>query len=128
MLREERPYFSELEGHAFLSLTTFRRNGEPVATPVWFAQDGEKLYVMTGAGTSKVRRIHRNAQVEVAPCTINGALLGASLEAMAVILSDDQKIRANHALIHKYGWQKRIYDLGYILRLKKRTWIEITPM
>ena len=128
MLREKSATFSILEGQTFLSLTTFRKNGNPVATPVWFAQDGDKLYVMTGAHTGKVRRIRHNAQVEVAPCTLKGDLLGSSLEAMAVILPDAQKIRANRALNQKYGWQKRIYDLTYILRAKKRTWLEITPM
>jgi len=128
MLRENRVNFSIMEGQAFLSLTTFRKNGAPVATPVWFAQEDDKLYVMTAANTGKVRRIHHNAQVEVAPCKLNGDLLGPPLEAMAVILPDDQTARANRALIRKYGWQKRIYDLGYILRARKRTWLEITPM
>ncbi|MBI1259294.1 MAG: PPOX class F420-dependent oxidoreductase [Chloroflexi bacterium] len=128
MQKEEYTHFSVLEGHAFLSLTTFRKNGEPVTTPVWFAQDGDKLYVMTGAKTGKVRRIHHNAQVEVAPCTLNGTLLGDPLEAMAVILNDGQNISANRTLNHKYGWQKRFYDLTYLLRAQKRTWLEITPM
>ena len=128
MLKEKSTSFSTMEGQAFLSLTTFRKNGAPVATPVWFAQEGDKLYVMTGTNTGKVRRIHHNAQVEVAPCTLNGELLGASLEAMAVILPDDQTARANRALLRKYGWQKCFYDLSYILRARKRAWIEITPM
>ena len=128
MLKEKSTSFSMMEGQAFLSLTTFRKNGEPVATPVWFAQDADKLYVMTGTNTGKVRRIHHNAQVEVAPCKLNGDLVGPPLEAMAVILPNDQKARAERALVRKYGWQKRMYDLSYILRARRRTWIEITPM
>ncbi len=128
MLKEKSADFSMLEGHAFLSLTTFRKNGDPVATPVWFAQESDKLYVMTATNSGKVRRIHHNAQVEVAPCTINGDLLGTALEAMALILPDDQKSRANRALNRKYGWQKRVYDLTYILRARKRTWLEIILM
>src|SRR5215213_3046081 len=124
MLKEKSTSFSTMEGHAFLSLTTFRKNGAPVATPVWFAHEDDKLYVMTGTNTGKVRRIHHNAQVEVAPCTLNGDLLGAPLEAMAVIVRHDQKSRANRALNRKYGWQKRVYDLTYILRTRKRTWLE----
>jgi len=96
--------------------------------PFGLLKEDDKLYVMTAANTGKVRRIHHNAQVEVAPCKLNGDLLGPPLEAMAVILPDDQTARANRALIRKYGWQKRIYDLGYILRARKRTWLEITPM
>jgi PPOX class probable F420-dependent enzyme len=128
MLQEKNKNFSALEGQTYLSLTTFRKNGAPVATPVWFAQEGDKLYVMTGAHTGKVRRIRHNAQVEVAPCTLNGDLLGASQEAMAVIVPDDQTPHANRTLIRKYGWRKRIYDLSFILRARKRIWLEITPM
>lgn len=112
----------------YLSLTTFRKNGTPVATPVWFAQEGDKLYVMTGAETGKVKRVRHNAQVEVAPCTLNGALLGPSLEAMARILHDADRVAANRALNRKYGWQKRVYDLTYILRRKERVYFEIMLM
>lgn len=113
---------------AYLSLTSFRKNGSPVATPMWFAQEGEKLYVMTGAETGKVKRVRHNAQVEVAPCTLNGSLLGPSLEAMARILHDADRASANRALNRKYGWQKRIYDLTYILRFKQRVYFEIMLM
>ena len=113
---------------AYLSLTTFRKNGSPVVTPVWFAQEGDKLYVMTGAETGKVKRVRHNAQVEVAPCTLNGSLLGPSLEAMARILHDGDRASANRSLNRKYGWQKRIYDLTYILRFKQRVYFEIMLM
>jgi PPOX class probable F420-dependent enzyme len=113
---------------AFLSLTTFRKNGAAVATPMWFAQEGDKLYVMTSADTGKVQRIRHNAQVEVAPCTLNGSLLGPSLEAMARILHDQDRALAQRVMLRKYGWQKRIYDLTYILRGKERVYFEITLM
>lgn len=128
MYSTTRADLSLFRDQAYLSLTTFRKNGSPVATPVWFALDGEKLYVMTGAETGKVRRVRHNAQVEVAPCTLNGSLLGPSLEAMARILHDEDRLIAQRALLHKYGWQKRIYDLTYILRRKERVYFEITLM
>ncbi len=119
---------SLFSGQAYLSLTTFRKNGSAVATPVWFAQQDDKLYVMTGAETGKVRRVRHNAQVEVAPCTLNGGLLGPPLEAMARILHDEERTIANRALNSKYGWQKRVYDLTYILRRKERVYFEISLM
>jgi PPOX class probable F420-dependent enzyme len=60
--------FPNLQGHQFMSLITFRKNGEPVSTVVWFAQEADKLYVLTAADAGKVKRIRQNAQVEVAPC------------------------------------------------------------
>lgn len=116
------------EDQAYLALTTFRRDGTPVVTPVWFAQEVDRLYVMTGADTGKVRRIRQNAQVEIAPCSVSGTLHGPQLEAMARLLHDDEKVHANQMLNRKYGWQKRIYDLTYILRGRERSYIEIMLM
>jgi len=47
----------------YLNLQTYRKNGEAIATPVWFVQDGDKFYVRTIAGSGKVKRIHNNAKV-----------------------------------------------------------------
>ena len=52
----------------FVSLTTFRRSGERVSTPVWVARDGEALVVLTPAGSGKVERLRRDPRVELAPC------------------------------------------------------------
>ena len=52
----------------FLSLTTFRRSGEPVSTPVWVGRDGEKLVVLTPVGSGKVRRLRHDPRVEIRPC------------------------------------------------------------
>ena len=128
MLKARTTPFEILAGHPFMSLTTFRKHGQPVATPVWFAQADEKLYVMTEAGTGKVKRIRHNAQVEVAPCSMSGDLLGESVEAMARILPPDQNQTAKQAFNLKYGWQKRGWDLINRLRGKEMLYLEITPM
>jgi PPOX class probable F420-dependent enzyme len=52
----------------FVSLTTFRRSGEPVSTPVWVGRDGEALVVLTPAGSGKVKRLRHDPRVEIAPC------------------------------------------------------------
>lgn len=52
----------------FVSLTTFRRSGEPVSTPVWVGRDGDVLVVLTPAGSGKVKRLRNDARVEVRPC------------------------------------------------------------
>ena len=58
----------------YLSLTTFKRDGTAVATPVWFATDAGKILVVTGAESYKVRRICHNPSVTVAECTASGRL------------------------------------------------------
>jgi uncharacterized protein len=52
----------------FVSLTTFRRSGEPVSTPVWVGRDGGALVVLTPAGSGKVRRLRHDPRVEIRPC------------------------------------------------------------
>jgi PPOX class probable F420-dependent enzyme len=52
----------------FVSLTTFRRSGEPVSTPVWVGRDGASLVVLTPSGSGKVKRLRHDPRVEVRPC------------------------------------------------------------
>ena len=66
-----------IRGQKYISLTTFRKTGEKVATPVWFGEDGDKLYVMTRSDMGKTKRIRNNPQVTVAPCTVRGKVTGA---------------------------------------------------
>src|SRR3954454_13402951 len=53
----------------FVSLTTFRRSGERVSTPVWVGRDGDALVVLTPARSGKVKRLRHDSRIEVAPCT-----------------------------------------------------------
>ena len=55
-------------GGKYLSITSFKRDGSGVATPVWFVQEDGRLLVETDANSGKVKRIRRNPQVLVAPC------------------------------------------------------------
>jgi PPOX class probable F420-dependent enzyme len=59
----------------YLSVTSFKRDGMGVATPVWFVSDGSRLFALTDAHSAKVRRIRRDPQVLIAPCRANGKLL-----------------------------------------------------
>ena len=56
----------------FVSLTTFRRSGEAVSTPVWVARDGNALVVLTPAASGTVRRLRHDPRVEVRPCQGSG--------------------------------------------------------
>jgi PPOX class probable F420-dependent enzyme len=120
--------FPALAGHNYLRLTTFRKSGEPVPTPVWFAQVGDHLYVTTDGESGKVRRIRNNAQVEVAPCDMQGKVLGGSAEAMARILPVAEEAVAHAALKRKYGWQFRMFGAFGALRRRPRVHLDITPM
>ena len=118
-----------LRGHRYLSLATFRRSGEKVATPVWFAEDDGKLYVFTAGDAGKVKRLRNSSRAEVAPCSVRGDLRGEWAPANATLVGDaDTAARAYRALRRKYGWQMWLTDLGSRLtgRIGKRTVIEVT--
>ena len=83
-------------------LTTYRRDGTPVPTPVHIAVDGEVAYIRTFDPSGKLERMRRCADVEIAPCTVRGRVTGASLRASARILAGEESARAGRALAAKY--------------------------
>jgi PPOX class probable F420-dependent enzyme len=98
---------SGLASEQFLSITTFKRDGTPVATPVWVAGDDRSLLVISEAESWKVKRIRRDGHVRVAPCGARGALHGEPVDADATL--DDDTTFVEKLLAEKYGWKYRAY-------------------
>ena len=73
----------------FIDLVTFRRTGEPVGTPVLFAQVGDRLLVRTAHDAGKLKRIAHTALVEVTPSDQRGRHVGATLSGSARVLGPD---------------------------------------
>ncbi len=113
--------FAPLRGHKYISLITFRKNGAAVATPVWFAEQDGRLYVMTRSDSGKYKRIRNQPQVRVAPCTIRGRVTGPELAATAAILPSDNPA-ARAVLARKY-WLLRVPWLWS----RKNIFLEIRP-
>jgi uncharacterized protein len=101
------PIPSEIQGQKYVSLTTFRKTGAAVATPVWFGEDGGKLYVMSRSDSGKCKRLRNNAAVRLAPCTIRGKVTGPEFSGRARILPTEDFPRARQAVRHKY-WLARV--------------------
>jgi uncharacterized protein len=93
---------STIRGQKYISLGTFRKSGVKVATPVWFGEDGDKLYVMTISKMGKTKRIRNNPQVTVAPCTIRGRVTGQEVAATARILPPEGHAHARQTINRKY--------------------------
>ena len=116
-----------LSSQPYLNLETFRKNGAGVKTPVWFVQDGDHLYVRTIAGAGKVKRIHRRGEVQVAPCKVNGDLLGGWIPAQArEVMDEDIHQKVDRLLDQKYGLQKKLFGLAASLRGRSYTVLELT--
>jgi uncharacterized protein len=101
------PIPAPIQGQKYISLTTFRKNGAGVATPVWFGEQDGKLYVMTRGDMGKTKRIRNNPQVRVAPCTIRGKVTGPEFSATVRILPLEEHTRARQTINRKY-WMARI--------------------
>jgi PPOX class probable F420-dependent enzyme len=89
-------------GGKYLSITSFKRDRSGVATPVWFVQEDGRLLVETDANSGKVKRIRRNPQVLVAPCTATGRLLADPVPARAELLAETELSRVERLLAAKY--------------------------
>ena len=87
----------------YVSLTTFRRTGAPVATPVWAAPDGDELVVWTRADSGKVKRLRHTTRVTVAPCDIRGRVQGPAVDGVAEFVAREDWPSALAALRRAYG-------------------------
>ncbi|MFA5633214.1 MAG: PPOX class F420-dependent oxidoreductase [Porticoccaceae bacterium] len=112
----------------YVSLATFRNNGNAVLTPVWIAGRGSCYYVFSAAEAGKVKRIRANGRARLAACSFRGNVQSDWLEARARILDEPENIaRAYRALYEKYGWKMRVTDWLSKLsgRYEKRAILEI---
>lgn len=109
----------ELGAAKYVSLTTFKRDGTPVSTPVWAVGEDGRLLVWSAATTWKVRRIRRDAHVRVAKCTGSGKLRGEPVEATARILPETEHVR--ELIARKYGLAYRLVrGFGLVRRWVRR--------
>ncbi len=100
----------------YLLLTTFRKDGRAVPTPVWAAPDGDALLVWTVADSGKVKRIRRSGAVRLAPCTARGTATGQEVAGHAELLDDAGSARARTVIASRYGLVGRLVMLGSTLR------------
>jgi PPOX class probable F420-dependent enzyme len=115
-----------LEGEKFVLVTTFKRSGEPVSTPMWFGLDAGKLYFRTYADAVKLKRIRNNSKVLVGPCDPRGKPKGEMVEARARILPPEDKERADRIVQSNYGLIRRLYKAGFSGRVAD-SYVEVTP-
>ncbi|MFH0518361.1 PPOX class F420-dependent oxidoreductase [Streptomyces sp. M41] len=100
----------------YLLITTYRKNGTGVPTPVWVVRDGDALGVWTVADSWKVKRIRARADVLVGPCDLRGNPTGEQIPADAEICDEATSARYRSLIARKYGITGRLTLLGSRLR------------
>lgn len=107
----------------YVSLTTYRKDGTPVATPVWAAAAGEELFIWTRSDSWKVKRIRNNSRVTVTVCDVRGRIAdGApSAEGTARLFDEAGTRVVRGVLARKYTWKFWLVDWpAMVVRLGKR--------
>jgi PPOX class probable F420-dependent enzyme len=120
--------FAAFERQKYLSLETFRKSGEGVQTPVWFAAEeaggvdggAAALYIYTIGNTGKVKRIRNNPRVRIAPCDMRGNVSGEWIEARAEILQGDAAAHGMELLNRKYfPWKQLLGAFAFFSRRER---------
>ncbi|HEX8098819.1 MAG TPA: PPOX class F420-dependent oxidoreductase [Actinomycetota bacterium] len=116
--------FEALDGR-FGLLTTHRRDGTAVATPMWVVVVDGNAYAASRA-PGKVKRIRRNPNVEIAPCTMRGTPLGPSEPGVARVVTDAMPAAVRRAFRRKFGPLPALGRVAYRLRRKPLVLLEIS--
>jgi PPOX class probable F420-dependent enzyme len=111
--------FALLEGRRYLNLETFRKNGQGVRTPVWFAagpasgiaRGVAKLYVYSTSDSGKVKRIRNSGRARIAPCDRGGQVLGAWIDVRVELVTGEEAQHGMRLLNKKYVPWKQILDV-----------------
>lgn len=111
------PSFHDIAHAQYVMLTTFKKSGAPVGTPVWIAPDPQcdcvpdearcDLFVWTNADAWKVKRVINNPNVTLAKCDARGGRVGESIPATAVSIAAEDSDYGKEAIVKKYkllGW------------------------
>ena len=96
----------------YLSLTTFRKDGTPVSTPVWLVHHDGEIRVLTGASSAKVRRLRNDARVRVAPCDMRGRVTGDAFDGTGRVLDAGESAITRAAIRKRYGLLGRLMFRG----------------
>jgi PPOX class probable F420-dependent enzyme len=114
--------FERLAGEKYVMLTTFRKNGDRVGTPLWLAVDDGELVVWTVRNSGKVKRIRNSGRVEVQACDSRGNTTHGEVAAGEARLLDDKATeRVRDVIAKKYGIVGQITIFFSRLRGRDRT-------
>jgi uncharacterized protein len=127
--------FSAFHEQKYLNLETFKKSGQGIKTPVWFAadpnvdikSDAARLFVYTIGVSGKVKRIRNNGHVKIAPCTVRGQVIGPWQDARAQIITGEEAVRGMALIDKKYSPWTHILHFFANFRPRPRVVMSITP-
>jgi PPOX class probable F420-dependent enzyme len=110
------PTFADIAKTDYILLTTFTKDGRPKPTPIWAARDGDRLLVITGEKSWKVKRIRHTSRVTLAMCDLRGRPKSEAIEATAAMLDKSHNGAVYDAIGKRYGFLGRTFNFFSKLR------------
>ncbi len=102
--------FTSLAGHEHCFLVTYRKDGRPVAQPVWPGFDGDTAYVWTEVNAMKAKRLRSHPKALLAPCTFRGRPIGSPIAATGRVLeSESERNHAAAVIDASWGWKRKAF-------------------
>ncbi|MBY8999838.1 MAG: PPOX class F420-dependent oxidoreductase [Candidatus Heimdallarchaeota archaeon] len=102
-----------LNNQKCISLTTYRKNGVEVSTPIWFAQDGVDIYIMSEERSGKIQRIRNSSKVAYVSCSYRGKVRrkfqDLRIHGEAEFLEDEEFVKAEQKIAKKYSFLYRFF-------------------
>ncbi len=107
----QRTGFAGLSGHKHCLVVTYRKDGSPVAQPVWPGYDGDRVYLWTEIDAYKAKRLRNDPRALIAPCTFRGQPLGPPIAAHGRVLdSDEERRHAERVIRSQWGWKRKTFE------------------
>jgi PPOX class probable F420-dependent enzyme len=117
----------DIGGARYSLIVTYRRDGTPVATPVWAAAGNGRVYVRTERGSGKVRRLAGDPRALLAPCNAQGRPRGPALHVRGRVLGTDDEPTAEAALATRYGPGRAAFERTMDAMRVDMAYLELTP-
>lgn len=119
--------FESLPGHDHCLVVSYKRDGMPVAQPVWPGYDGDRVFIWTEVEAFKAKRLRRNPDALIAPCSFRGKPLGAPIAARGRILETEaERAHAEAVIRSQWGWKRKAFA-GAAGLLTAVHYIELVP-
>jgi PPOX class probable F420-dependent enzyme len=123
------PSFADVAKAQYVLLTTFTKDGRPKSTPIWAANDGDRLLMITQGKSWKVKRIRNTPRVTLAICDMQGRPKSEAIDAIATILDASQTGLVYDAIGREYGIVGKVFNVFSKLRggMKNNVGLEVRP-
>lgn len=110
----------------YINVETFRKSGVGIKTPVWFVEFNGELCFTTEAASGKVKRMHNNPAVKIAPCKMDGTVTGEWQSAAIRFMQGEEIQAVDKTYSKKYGLMKALFELPKIFNKKpERSFIAV---